>query len=334
MSRAFLIGAGATKARYPDAPLSDDFLNKLRTKHGGLFSTIEKAVKDIIRPEKSLHQMNIEEIMKLSYRLKPSYRDALLQSLYSAIYELLAKTTESTETAIYTYLTRQRITEPPLLRTLLINQQLTSNDFFMTLNYDLYLDREIISVNQAINYGLTDDYIQVSYGRDYSTYQIPVVTKGRYPVYHLHGALNWVKALNEQKIIIYPGAVLPQYGREGADLCLIPPGMKELNPVLKILWETAEQRLLNADELIIIGCSLNREDKELINLVHKFRDKKGIDKIKIIHDRPDLTSDYIDNTYTNIIGNGHKPYRWGFNLTSPNVDLEGGDLGAIEFIFS
>jgi hypothetical protein len=329
MSRAFLIGAGATKARYKDAPLSDDFLNKLRVKHQGLFNTIGKAVKDIVRQWNQLNGVNIEEVMKLSYELQPSYRDALLQSLYSAIYELLAETTESSEQAIYTYLTGRRITEPPLLRTLLINQQLTPDDFFMTLNYDLYLDREIISVNQAINYGLTAAYMQVESGKTYSAYSLPINTASRYPVYHLHGALNWVKTLNGQKIIIYPGAVLPQYGREGADLCLIPPGMKELNPVLKIIWKNAEQLLLNADELIIIGCSLNPDDKELIGLVHKFRDKKGADKIKIIHHRPDLTDGYIDDTYTAIIGNGHKPYRYGFNLNDPNKDI----IGAIEFIF-
>jgi hypothetical protein len=329
MSRAFLIGAGATKARYPDAPLSDNFLDKLRVKHQGLFNTIGKAIKDIVSRWNQLSGVNIEEVMKLSYELQPSYRDALLQSLYSAIYELLAETTGSDETYIYNYLNRRITTEPPLLRTLLINKQLTPDDFFMTLNYDLYLDREMLSVNQSINYGLTDDYIQINRGKHFSAYQISVTTKVRYPVYHLHGALNWENTLNGQKIIIYPGAIRPQYNREGANLCLIPPGMKELNPVLKILWENAEQRLLKADELIIIGCSLNPEDKELINLVHKFINKKGIDKIKIIHYVPDFAENQIDNTYVNIIGKGYKGYPYGFNLNDPKRDI----IGAIEFIF-
>jgi hypothetical protein len=329
MSRAFLLGAGATKARYPNAPLTNDFLAKLRMKPNGLFGTIEKAVKDLISPEKPLHLMNIEKIMKSFYELEPSYRDTLLPSLYSAIYELLAQETGSDETYFYNYLNGKVITEPPLLRTLLINQKLTHNDFFMTLNYDLYLDREIISVNHAINYGLTHDYIQVNPSRSGFGYSIPVAPDSLYPVYHLHGALNWVKTSNERKIIIYPGAVLPQHGREGSNLCLIPPGMKEFNPVLKILWKNAEQKLRSSDELIIIGCSLNPEDKELIDLICKFRDEKGVDKIKIIHHVPDFTENQIDNTYVNIIGKGYKGYPYGFNLNDPKRDV----VGAIEFIF-
>lgn len=37
MVRAFLIGAGATKAQYPDAPLSADFFEKLYKKMDNYF---------------------------------------------------------------------------------------------------------------------------------------------------------------------------------------------------------------------------------------------------------------------------------------------------------
>lgn len=332
MSRAFLLGAGATRARYGNAPLSNDFLEKLMRKHVGLFNSIEKSLHGHVDKNNPLDEMNIEKVMTLAYTLEEENKNALLQCVYSAIYELLAETTESTEEHIYTYLTGKRMTEPPLLRTLLVDKKrLTRDDFFMTLNYDLYLDREIISVNGGINYGLNEGYRQVNSGREYSAYRIPVSSDGLYPVYHLHGSLNWENTLNGHKIIIYPGAIRPLYNGEETNLCLMPPGIKELSPILKVIWENAEHKLLKSDELIIIGCSLNPEDKKLIDLIRTFRDKKGINKIKIIHYIPGLSGEeYTDLTFENIIGVGYKGYGHGFNLNGPSRNTP----GAIKFIFS
>ena len=111
----------------------------------------------------------------------------------------------------------------------------------------------------------------------------------------------------------------------------MPPGIKELSPILKVIWENAEHKLLKSDELIIIGCSLNPEDKKLIDLIRTFRDKKGINKIKIIHYIPGLSGEeYTDLTFENIIGVGYKGYGHGFNLNGPSRNTP----GAIKFIFS
>ncbi|OQX56565.1 MAG: hypothetical protein B5M53_00750 [Candidatus Cloacimonas sp. 4484_209] len=59
MSRAFLIGAGATKAEYRDAPLSKNFFKFVGRQDKELF----KAIKDTIEPHISqpLQKSNVED---------------------------------------------------------------------------------------------------------------------------------------------------------------------------------------------------------------------------------------------------------------------------------
>ena len=189
-----------------------------------------------------------------------------------------------------------------------------------------------------------------------------VLNTSHFSVYHLHGSLNW--EIIRDKINIDVGAITPQHNRLGSNLCLVPPGQKELNPVLKSIWATAEERLLKADELIIIGCSLNPEDIRLIGVIKKFVDKKGADNVKIIYLSNQLESDYqkgitqkgntitysppdpSESNYDEIIGDGFKKYTYGFNINAPIESLKSikpGTIifesqvykpGAIEFIFS
>lgn len=174
----------------------------------------------------------------------------------------------------------------------------------MTLNYDLYLDREILYEQDKINYGFAKNNIEkcemnYAYETDFS-------------VYHLHGALNWEKV--DDRIKIHFGAHHPKYMGSGFNLCLVPPGYTKKHPLLDPIWKAAENRLLHADELIIIGCGLNPMDKELRDLITKFVNKKGSQNVKIVY-KAKGAQDYfrIDEEYAKTVGNKFKVHRDGFN---------------------
>ena len=126
-----------------------------------------------------------------------------------------------------------------------------------------------------------------------------------------------------EKIFLHGGAIPPRYMRTGSNLCIVPPGKKQLYPILKHVWEKATSRLMQADELIIIGCSLNPSDANLMDLIKAFINIRGIENIKLIYkgdrqmyrDRFNIADDQL--------------YNYGFHLHNPNPN----NIGAIEFIF-
>ena len=226
MVRAFLIGAGATRAQYPQAPLNSDFFVMLN----GIYPDIYNRINDILPShikDIGLSKMSIEQIMGLSGEFPESIRNSFIQSVYLSIYKLIAETTGSTENHMIEARNRTSIGYPTLFNNLLNEPRLKNEDFFLTLNYDLYLDREIMYHNMSIDYGIPKDKIlehtlQLQFnGSDLS-------------IYHLHGALNWVFAgNNKSELIIHNGAVIPSWSRGNPNLCLVPPGKKDKRPYNK-----------------------------------------------------------------------------------------------------
>ena len=316
MARAFLIGAGATKAQYNEAPLSSNFFEILSDKNKQLFDEIASTMKQYI--DKKLSLCNVEDLVILAYEVPLSHRTSFLSCIYKAIYQLLAKSTKSNEEYMDEYINKSTVEPPTLFYTLLNDTRLTEEDFFMTLNYDLYLDREIFAIRREIDYGLNSEYIE-------SKKDIQVVANNKFSLYHLHGALNW--EMIGDKVKIYLGAKLPRYIRATSDLCIVPPGKKEFFPVLQSIWSRAKARLLKADELIVIGTSLNPKDTELIELIKGYIDKNGIENVKIICKcDPEEIVDY-NNTIGMKVMN---VYPHGFFLNDPS----GKYIGTIEYIFN
>lgn len=324
MVRAFLIGAGATKAEYLEAPLSNDFFGILKKTNKPLFNKINDVIHVHLGPAAApLEDFNVEDVMELAVNFPESNRISFLGNLHSAIYELLASRTESTSEDIKGYL-RGTIQRPQaLLKTLLVDSRLKKDDFFITLNYDLYLDREILSINHGkIDYGIKEEHLGW-------IKEINLSSKPDFSVYHLHGSLNWEIVNNA--IGVHLGAVRPRSSRVGSNLCLVPPGNKEFPPMLKPIWEVAENRLMEADELIIIGCSLNVKDTALIKLIKKFVNKKGAKNVKIIYKKDDLFGGSEKVNYLKIVGQEITLFPFGFFINGP--DPRSGRHGAIEFIF-
>jgi len=305
MTKAFLIGAGATKAQYDTAPLCNDFFQRLSEKNNKLFNFLKNAVKSHIN--RDIEKLNIEYVMKLYDNFPETLKTQFMVSIYRAIYDLLAQTTGSLERDIRSAMQRANTTYVTQFQTLLLDPRIDETDFFMTLNYDLYLDREVLTIQKKIDYGIDPKSLYHDYAFKSN--------EQNFSVYHLHGALNWRNASN--KIQVEIGAIEPVQGRKRSNLCIVPPGRKalELYPAMQSVWRIAEYRLLNeADELVIIGCSLNLGDKELCNLVKKFVDKNGSKNVTIVYNT-DNNMDYfrIDQEYGKTIKGTFRVVRSGLN---------------------
>jgi hypothetical protein len=312
MVKAFLIGAGATRAQFPNAPISDDFFESLFAVDPDLFEAIENAIQPYLG--RSLIGMNIEDIMIKSYKFNASPKLQFISNLFSAIHKVL------THFVFGGPINRDNTGPETTFKTLLNDPRLSTEDFFITLNYDLYLDREIHSIQHKIDYGVDKQYI--------SSNKVNHSDLMEFSLYHLHGSLNW-ELLTNNKVNINHKPIIPRYGRNGSNLCLIPPGNKNLNPVLESVWANAMSRLQDANELIIIGCSLNPQDTHLRELFSNFMSKRGSSNVKIIY----LDDFQFQQNYLDIFGygSGFQLYPYGFDLHGINKPPH--RPGAIEFIF-
>lgn len=85
---------------------------------------------------------------------------------------------------------------------------------------------------------------------------------------------------------------------------------------------------MDSDDLIIIGCSLNPEDIELISLIEKFQKEKGERHVRVIH-KTDSKDSQIYKNFINVL-RGYYDHPHGFDINGPSANPK---EGAIEFIF-
>ena len=243
-----------------------------------------------------------------------SQKETLTMSIYNGIFNLLGKLTDNFSTNIDYYLTNGAPGKPPTLFKSLLKFS-EEKDFFMTLNYDLVLDWEIISTFGFIDYGINEIFTRKNY---------PYKSKNHhYSVYHLHGCLGWEREIASKFLTIKMNPVSPTHRIDGCNLMLIPPGKKDFPPVIKNIWRTTEGRLANAKELIIIGCSLNPKDERLIELIKQFIAENNKDQVKVIYHK--LPSDDKiekptpeEKNYIELLGSGFNKYDKGFDLQAIN----------------
>ena len=125
-------------------------------------------------------------------------------------------------------------------------------------------------------------------------YRINTIS-GSCPILKLHGSFNWKKD--------YPVIVTNQDNLKERDVFWIPPGLdkkREQYP-FNLLWARAKE-ILKCDILRIIGCSLNRNDMQLISLVFGMQKINSSRKFKIeIIQRP-----FLKKTQTALYGDSEK----------------------------
>ncbi len=122
----------------------------------------------------------------------------------------------------------------------------------ITLNYEDLLERAMQRVKGSVDYSIKIE-------NNHSYFKIVRQTA---PLLKLHGSFNWK---NE-----FPVALVDEYKiKHPEDVLWIPPGVekkREKYP-FNILWGRARE-ILDCDILRIIGCSLSRNDWQLISLLY------------------------------------------------------------------
>lgn len=137
----------------------------------------------------------------------------------------------------------------------------------LTLNYEDLIEQAMQSIKGGINYSIKI----INYHNSF------LINEDNIPILKLHGSFNWK---NE-----YPISVKSKIKQE-EDVLWIPPGVvkrREIYP-FSLIWGKAKE-LLECDILRIIGCSLSRNDWELVSLLYstqKLRTDKKQYKIELI----------------------------------------------------
>lgn len=168
--------------------------------------------------------------------------------------------------------------QPTLFAALIDMHQIEDNDEklsgLMTINYDDLAEKGIQRVHDKVNYSIK---VKSSHSK------LKIVANSTAQILKLHGSFNWK---NE-----FPVRVTDNHKIKGEHNVLwIPPGVikRRENYPFSLLWGKARE-MLDCDILRIIGCSLSRNDWELIALLYttqKFYSAKKQYTIELI--------DYVD----------------------------------------
>ena len=156
----------------------------------------------------------------------------------------------------------------------------------LTLNYEDLIEQAMQLVKGGINYSIKTINNHNSFS----------IKEDTIPILKLHGSFNWK---NE-----YPISVENKI-KEEEDVLWIPPGVvkrREIYP-FSMIWGKAKE-LLECDILRIIGCSLSRNDWELVSLLYstqKLRTDKKQYKIELI-DYPERCEELLKQyIYLNMV---------------------------------
>ncbi len=196
------------------------------------------------------------------------------------------------QTYIYLALIEPKINKN--LLKLFINH-LSKGDNIITFNYDLVLERALYE----------DNYWHPKDGYGIIFNNFPAITKqdnlkSIIHIYKLHGSLNWqsdtilgldkynnikINSFYDDNTPIFPGYLQDEknnpfiYEGKHSGIWILPSFIKQFDiPQLLQIWEKAGQAINNADEIIVIGYSLPKEDSAagLLLGTNQISDKKLI----------------------------------------------------------
>jgi len=263
---AYLFGAGASQGElsYGDAPksilmqaIADGIALKMSREPYRRLRVVSNDLVEGINIEDliTLYEMSgTREYSEIAEKLKTLFRNEIEET----IGQLGGSFTPALFTALIDMHSISRLGEELVL--------------ILTTNYEDLIEKAMQLVKGGINYSIkticTADYYRIK--------------EDGVPILKLHGSFNWKNS--------YPIRVQKKIRKE-KDIIWIPPGVvkKRQYYPFDVVWGRARE-LLECDTLRIIGCSLSRNDWELVSLVHttqKLRtDRKAPYTIELI-DFPD-----------------------------------------------
>ncbi len=314
----YFLGAGATKAVAPSAPLNVDLVKKAvedfkqTSEAKRLNAFIKKLYKRndpvvdnqiwnlldyIIQQGKSpSFGINLEQIIDL--------KDDLMSLVIKEFEKSLGKVTDSTTETFIEKIDSQGST-------------------IISTNYDIIIDDALLDLKGSYNYGVKirktvsnyDPGENQGFNRPIEErVSGPSLNSGDILILKIHGSLNWIYCpkCDEVDLTMHSkGALRTLQGLHCINECctckyeslLITPTMYKdyENRIIKETWVCAESKLKEADELVFIGYALKEEDYQIRCLLMKamLTRENNYDKITVIEKEP---NNIIKKKYEELYG--------------------------------
>lgn len=284
----YFLGAGATRADFPDAPLGDDLLHAILCSErpdSGLFGFLSSVFdNDLIsrKGSRSLRPRLDDVFTLLDANIAgraPSPAGYPYQAILDVRRSLIARIAAVLDTALGNEegKSARRFSRAIEGR----------NAVIVSTNYDIVMDNVLVN-GDSIDYGVTVRSAlfpgDIPPGQTRMTYVArrltlkprPTPISSSTPLLKLHGSLNWLYCARCDELDVTlrrKGASIiltdPSLGRCTMTSCtcdydtiLVGPSLEQRyeNRILRETWSLAEQVLANAQRLVVIGYSLPEAD--------------------------------------------------------------------------
>lgn len=258
----YLFGSGSTQA---EANIYDNTI-KLQAKdiaEGMLNKIIKKKIRVLFKIKNDLSNpdVDVEQIITLYESAgSPKFRE--ISTELKKIYK----------EEIEERLNRMGPTFSPKMLTALIDMHEIKGideeiSGIITLNYEDLIEKAIFKVKGSIDYA-------IKFRNNSKHFKQNNINNKTIPLLKLHGSFNWK---NE-----FPVCLVDKIKRED-DVLWIPPGVEKNknNYPFSLIWGKAKE-MLNCDILRVVGCSLNRNDWQLISLLYSTQRLNSQEKEYII----------------------------------------------------
>lgn len=305
MKRIFFIGAGATKADYPSAPLLNDLMSEILSKNDvsiKKISNIKKFISDYFFKVDLSKNKNLPSIQDvLSFIDIALQEDGYFKYNKKELIEI-----RNDITYIMSKLLEEKLKKTEQSTNSLFVKKLTNNDAVLTTNYDIVLDNCFFSRYNNINYGVRGRFAIDSDSLDPKGR----ITPAQYlcdfdseivPLLKLHGSLNWLYCdrCDEFDVTLFKkgsiqcmDASVRCINKMCTDnyqsLVVSPSFIKNYkNRIIKKVWDAAEKRISEAEQIIFIGYSMPEDDYAIKSMIlrgmadHSYRHGKN-QKAKVI----------------------------------------------------
>jgi len=141
---------------------------------------------------------------------------------------------------------------------------------FISLNYDIVLDKAVRATGYGLEYGF------------YGSHDDHLKTRGKVPLYKLHGSLNWTLcplcgeiSEHEEKVahLLFTESSITclNCGGENLQSVIIAPTLYKSYNISRLhnIWDSAGGAISRSDRLVIIGYSLAPADTSIIATVKR-----------------------------------------------------------------
>lgn len=255
----YLLGAGATQAEVSNKnPTVGILMSHVVSGMSKRLAKINKAELKEVTNELSIKDIDVEHLITLYEASGTKRHNRIAKQLKKLFRNEIEETLRKLGRSFFPELFTSLIDMHNISQ---LNEELKA---VLTLNYEDLLEKAMQRVQGGINYCIKLN----------NSNKFHVRNEKATPILKLHGSFNWK---NE-----YPISIEKGIGND-EDVAWIPPGVTKNrgNYPFSMLWSIARE-LLDCDILRIIGCSLNRNDWELISLLYTTQKARGDKKNYII----------------------------------------------------